>query len=184
VPASTNETAGVKRLGLQVHSVPQAILLHRADHKKNKERAASIADDCHNHGRQRKKKPSGEIDHEFRLWPAQMMPARFPEKILETSPAAPPISRPGKRCVIAQILDPHIPPANERPATAESPKALDQRARQPRRSSPGASRLPIPANVLRTNRGRSHPAANPSGRRSSRTSRRPPNSTSIRGPRF
>src|SRR5713101_8629227 len=85
-----------------------------------------------------------------------MTPARFPTKFWKPV-QRPAIFGPASVCVIAQILDPHIPPAANAKSSRITETVGPARA-QPSRSSP-ALPAPIPAKVLRTNVGLPPPAA-------------------------
>src|SRR5260370_30115142 len=63
----------------------------------------------------------------------------------------PAILGPASVCVIAQILDPHMPPAANA-SSSRITEAVGPARAQPRRRSP-ALPAPTPANVLRTNVG-------------------------------
>src|SRR6266851_6006872 len=79
-----------------------------------------------------------------------MTPARFPTKFWKPV-QRPAILGPASVCVMAQILDPHIPPAANARSNRITETVGPARA-QPRRSSP-ALPAPTPAKVLRTSVG-------------------------------
>src|ERR1700694_6144063 len=76
-----------------------------------------------------------------------MTPARFPRKFCKPV-HRPAILGPARVCVIAQILDPHMPPAANA-SNSRITEAVGPERAQPRSSSP-ALPAPAPAKVLRT----------------------------------
>src|SRR5216117_3625280 len=79
-----------------------------------------------------------------------MMPARFPRKFWKPV-HRPAIRGPASVCVMAQILDPHMPPVTNA-SSSRITEIVGPASAQPRRSSP-ALPAPTPAIDLRTSGG-------------------------------